>query len=184
VTAAAASSAPLLEFRRVGKRFGDRVVLDDLSFQVARNEFVLLLGPSGAGKTTVLRLIAALEAPTEGEITVAGQALFRIRRRGLPLLRRSIGLVLHDAMLFGRSQRAAEHRAAADRGGRRPRDSLERAEAALQRVGLAEIDGHAFPPPVAISASAQRSRVRSSLLARCCWSMNRPRIWIIHRQAA
>ena len=89
MTDAPASAGPLLEFRRVGKRFGDRVVLDDLSFQVARSEFVLLLGSSGAGKTTVLRLIAALEAPTEGEITVAGQALARIRRRGLPLLRRS-----------------------------------------------------------------------------------------------
>ena len=100
MTDAPASAAPLLEFRRVGKRYGDRVVLNDLSFEVARGEFVVLLGPSGAGKTTVLRLIAGLEAPAEGEITVAGQPLSRIRRRGLPMMRRSIGLVLQDSMLL------------------------------------------------------------------------------------
>src|SRR4029450_7308906 len=137
-------ATPLLEFRRVGKRYGDRVVLSDLSFEVARNEFVVLLGPSGAGKTTVLRLIAALEAPTEGEITVAGQPLSRIRRRGLPMMRRSIGLVLQDSMLLEDRNVLQNVALPLVVAGIVWRDSLQRAAAALQLVGLTEADGHAF----------------------------------------
>ena len=96
-------------------------MLNDLSFEVARNEFVVLLGPSGAGKTTLLRLIAALEAPT---------------RRGLPMMRRSIGLVLQDSMLLDDRnvlQNVALPLVVAGVGWR---DSLQRAAASLQLVGL------------------------------------------------
>ncbi|ADG20253.1 ABC transporter related protein [Paraburkholderia atlantica] len=54
----------------VTKRFGDIVAVDDVSFDVKEGEFVVLLGPSGAGKTTTLRLIAGLERPDEGEIFI------------------------------------------------------------------------------------------------------------------
>ncbi|MGF6650420.1 multiple sugar transport system ATP-binding protein [Paraburkholderia youngii] len=58
----------------VMKRFGDIVAVDDVSFDVKEGEFVVLLGPSGAGKTTTLRLIAGLERPDEGEIFIDGAA--------------------------------------------------------------------------------------------------------------
>ena len=184
MTDAPASAAPLLEFRRVGKRFGDRVVLDDLSFQVARNEFVLLLGPSGAGKTTVLRLIAALEAPTEGEITVAGQALSRIRRRGLPLLRRSIGLVLHDAMLLDDRNVLQNIALPLIVAGVAWRDSLERAEAALQRVGLAEIDGRAFPGHLSRSARQRAALARAVVNKPALLLVDEPTAHLDHASAS
>ena len=91
---------PLISFDKVDKRYGDRPVFDHLSFAITRGEFVLLTGPSGAGKSTVLRLIAALESPTAGSITVAGENLGRLRRRALPLFRRSLGIVLQTPMLL------------------------------------------------------------------------------------
>ncbi len=91
---------PLIVFDRVDKRYGSRSVLSQLSFSIARNQFVLLSGPSGAGKSTVLRLIAALEQPTSGSITVAGEPLGRLKPQMLPLLRRSMGIVLQDLLLL------------------------------------------------------------------------------------
>ena len=82
-------ATPLIVFDRVGKRYGGRTVISELSFTIARNEFVLLSGPSGAGKSTVIRLIAALELPTAGIVRVAGESLTRMKRRALPHLRRS-----------------------------------------------------------------------------------------------
>ncbi len=57
----------------IGKTFGDTVAIDDLSLTVRDGEFVVLLGPTGAGKTTTLRLIAGLERPDRGRVTIAGR---------------------------------------------------------------------------------------------------------------
>src|SRR5205809_8036436 len=78
--------------------------LSDVSFSVEKNEFVVLSGPSGAGKTTLLRLLYGDEPPSEGEIEVAGLDVVKLRRREVPLLRRSSGIVFQDAkVLAGRT---------------------------------------------------------------------------------
>jgi multiple sugar transport system ATP-binding protein len=59
--------------RQVSKRFGEIEAVRDLSFEVASGEFVVLLGPTGAGKTTTLRLVAGLELPDEGRVSVDGR---------------------------------------------------------------------------------------------------------------
>ena len=74
--------------------------LSDVSFNVDKGEFVVLSGQSGAGKTTLLRLLYADERPTEGDIEVAGLDVVRLRRRDIPRLRRSIGIVFQDAKLL------------------------------------------------------------------------------------
>jgi len=63
-----------IRLHNVTKRFGDIIAVDDVSIDVNEGEFVVLLGPSGAGKTTTLRLIAGLERPDEGEIFIDGEA--------------------------------------------------------------------------------------------------------------
>lgn len=73
-------TAELIAFDRVGKRFGDAVVLDDLSFGVGAGERVTLIGPSGSGKTTILRMLMTLTRPDSGTITVAGEPLFHEKR--------------------------------------------------------------------------------------------------------
>jgi len=64
----------MAEFRleRVGKRFGSVQALDGLSLEAASGEFIVLLGPSGAGKTTTLRLVAGLETPDQGRVHIGG----------------------------------------------------------------------------------------------------------------
>src|SRR5262245_44212513 len=94
----------MIELRHVGKvyRIGAARIpsLTDVSFRVDPGEFAVLHGPSGAGKTTVLRLLYRAAVPTEGEVEVLGQFLHELRRREVAALRRSIGVVFQDAKLL------------------------------------------------------------------------------------
>jgi cell division transport system ATP-binding protein len=98
----------MIRLAHVSKVFGQgpgRVpALSDVSFRIEKGEFAVLNGASGAGKTTLLRLLYRDERPTEGEIEVAGFDVPALRRRQVPQLRRSIGIVFQDAkLLAGRS---------------------------------------------------------------------------------
>lgn len=84
-----------IELRHVSKRFGDVAAVDDVSFTVADGELVALLGPSGGGKTTVLRMIAGLEQPTTGDILIRGQ-----RVNDVSVQKRNIGFVFQGYALF------------------------------------------------------------------------------------
>ncbi|WP_321876327.1 ATP-binding cassette domain-containing protein [Paraburkholderia bannensis] len=65
---------PAVELRGVGKRYGERVVLDDFDLSIERGSFVAIVGRSGCGKSTLLRLVAGLETPDAGELTRRGEA--------------------------------------------------------------------------------------------------------------
>ena len=66
------ASDKIIEFKNIHKEFGDKVILDDISFYVKKGEFLTLLGPSGCGKTTLLRLLAGFGNPDSGEILING----------------------------------------------------------------------------------------------------------------
>src|SRR6185295_547730 len=70
-----ARPAHVIAARGLTRRFGSRVVVDDVSFEVGRSEIVALLGPNGAGKTTTMRMLAGLIAPTSGSVTIDGIGL-------------------------------------------------------------------------------------------------------------
>ncbi|HEX9424595.1 MAG TPA: ABC transporter ATP-binding protein [Pyrinomonadaceae bacterium] len=84
----------------ITKRYGDRKVVSNASFEVAEGEFVALLGPSGCGKTTTLRLIAGLETPDAGEIWIAGRRVTADGRNLIPPRSRGIGFVFQDLALW------------------------------------------------------------------------------------
>jgi sulfate transport system ATP-binding protein len=84
-----------IELRNLTKRFDDVVAVDQVSFTVAEGELVALLGPSGGGKTTVLRMIAGLELPTSGDLLIRGQ-----RVNDVPVQKRNIGFVFQGYALF------------------------------------------------------------------------------------
>ena len=84
-----------IELRNISKRFGDITAVDRVSFSVHEGELMALLGPSGGGKTTVLRMIGGLEMPTEGDIFVRGQ-----RMNYVPVQKRNIGCVFQQYALF------------------------------------------------------------------------------------
>jgi spermidine/putrescine transport system ATP-binding protein len=87
--------APILELHHLSKRFGDFAAVDDLSLDIAAGEFLTLLGASGSGKTTTLRMIAGFEPPTEGEILMAGAPI-----AALPPFKRDINTVFQHYALF------------------------------------------------------------------------------------
>ena len=94
----------MIEFHRVSKVFTVGPVkvpaLSDVSFRVAKGEFVILSGPSGAGKTTLLRLLYRAEVATEGDVKVLGRSVAGLRHQQVRDLRRSIGVVFQDAKLL------------------------------------------------------------------------------------
>jgi len=90
----------MIELRNVHKAFGKQVVLNGVDFQVREGETVALLGPSGTGKSVLLKHIIGLIRPDEGEIYVDGKDVCRLRRRELSELRSRIGYVFQNGALF------------------------------------------------------------------------------------
>ena len=87
----------MITFDQVKKTFGNgTVALDNVSFAVKPGEFVVIEGHSGAGKTTIQRLLLKDLTPSSGIITVEGDDLARISNKNLPLLRRKVGVVFQD----------------------------------------------------------------------------------------
>ena len=94
-------SAPaVIEFKHVTKRYPGHTGLDDVSFRVHRGEFVFLVGSTGSGKSTLMRLLIKELEPTEGEIHVAGRNLADITRKKVPYYRRNLGVVFQDFKLL------------------------------------------------------------------------------------
>ena len=97
----AVGAPPVIEFRGVTKRYGSTDLgLDQATFAVGRGEFVFLVGSTGSGKSTVMRLLIREIEPSEGTIRVAGHDLEQITRRRIPYYRRNLGVVFQDFKLL------------------------------------------------------------------------------------
>ena len=91
----------MLRFQNVGMRYGPGPeVLRDVSFTLSPGSFHFLTGPSGAGKTSLLKLMYLAHRPSRGVITMFGQDVSTARREALPMLRRRIGVVFQDFRLL------------------------------------------------------------------------------------
>ena len=92
----------MILFDRVVKKYGknDNLVLDRVTLHVEPKEFVVVVGQSGVGKTTLLRLITREEKPSSGKIIVGGIDYDKLKDRNIPLLRRKIGVVFQDFKLL------------------------------------------------------------------------------------
>lgn len=91
----------MIRFERVSKRYPNgREALSEINLEIAAGEMVFLTGRSGAGKSTVLKLIALLERPTRGHVVVGGDDTARLPLRRVPLFRRRIGVVFQDHRLL------------------------------------------------------------------------------------
>lgn len=76
------------------------LALDDVSFHVNKGEFVFVIGSSGSGKSTVIKLISCEERFQTGEIVLGGKKLGRIKKRAIPYIRRNIGMIFQDFRLI------------------------------------------------------------------------------------
>lgn len=90
----------MVEFVNVTKKYGSITALEDVSFKVEEGEFVFIIGPSGAGKTTVLKLLISQTKPTSGEVYLDGLSLHKLKRKDVPKLRQKIGIVFQDFKLL------------------------------------------------------------------------------------
>ncbi|HEY7197293.1 MAG TPA: TOBE-like domain-containing protein [Gaiellaceae bacterium] len=136
--------------RRVSKRFGDFVALDNVSLAIAGGSLTALLGPSGSGKSTLLRVIAGLEAPDEGDVAISGDDA-----TNLPPQKRGVGFVfqhyaafkhmtVHDNVAFGLKVQ------------KRPKQEIRSRVDEL--LGLVQLDGLADRYPAQLSGG-QRQRM-------------------------
>jgi len=91
----------MIKLEAVSKHYkGDVVALRDASADIAKGEFVFLVGPSGSGKSTFLRLLNREETPDQGRIWVAGKDIGELSKWKIPYLRRNIGFIFQDFMLL------------------------------------------------------------------------------------
>jgi cell division transport system ATP-binding protein len=128
----------MIRFAHVYKEYPRTgLALNDVSFEVAKGEFVFLTGPSGAGKSTILRLLYMDEFPTRGSVWVSGSKSPGVKRNDVARLRRKLGVVFQDFRLL--EDRTAEANVAfALEVVDTPRDKIAgRVSRVLTRVGLA-----------------------------------------------
>ncbi len=93
--------AGILRLTKVTKEYArSGVALRDVSFELAKGEFLFLAGHSGAGKSTLLKLVSMSERPTTGEVKISGYSSATLRDRDLPKLRRRLGIVFQDFRLL------------------------------------------------------------------------------------
>ena len=98
---APAPDVPVVQFKNVTKVYDSgSVAVDHASMRIGRGEFVFLVGATGCGKSTCIRLLQKELEPTEGEISIAGRVLNEIPRSRVPYLRRNIGVVFQDYKLL------------------------------------------------------------------------------------
>jgi len=144
----------MISFSAVTKRYPEGLeALRDVSFSISAGEMVFFTGHSGAGKSTVFRLLAAIERPTSGSIVVNGQNLAALRKSAIPYLRRNFGLIFQDQkLLFDRSVLDNVLLPLAIVGAPH-KEALRRARAALDKVGLLERE-KAYP--IALSGGEQQ----------------------------
>ena len=91
----------MIRFERVSKRYPNgREALRDVTLQIGAGEFVFLTGRSGAGKSSILKLVSLLERPTRGTVMVNGQDTGSLPARAIPAFRRRLGVVFQDHQLL------------------------------------------------------------------------------------
>jgi phospholipid/cholesterol/gamma-HCH transport system ATP-binding protein len=153
---AAEATAPAIELVGVTKRFGERAVLDDVSLAIPRGETTVLLGPSGTGKSTLLRLAVGLALPDAGEVYALGQNVNALSERGLLALRRRFGMLFQEGALFGSLSVADNVGFPLKQHRKLRREALdERVQQLLAMVGLDGL-GHRLPAEL---SGGQRKRV-------------------------
>jgi cell division transport system ATP-binding protein len=132
----------MILFENVGLFLNNTEILSNISFEISKGEFVFLSGPSGAGKTSILKLIHLDMLPTAGNIILNGENTRKIKKKKIPYLRRSLGFIFQDYKLL-RDKTAYENVAfALEVTGAKSRVVKQKAMAAISTVGLSHRTNH------------------------------------------
>lgn len=145
----------MIRLERVTRRYPDaaRPALDDVSLSFAGGEFVFVTGASGAGKTTMLRLLYAAERPDDGDVLIEDRSIARLHPSSIPYLRRNLGVVFQDFKLLPR-RTVFENIALALEVCGQPRNVIDhKVRRILGRVGLGGLEKRL---PGSLSAGEQQ----------------------------
>jgi spermidine/putrescine transport system ATP-binding protein len=143
-------STPAVEFRDIAMRFGEKAALQDINLTIAEGSFVVLLGPSGGGKTTLLNILGGFLEPTAGQVLIDGKDVTQT-----PPARRPTTTVFQDYALFPHMSIAANVGFGLRMRGVAKAEREARIEAALDMVGL----GHTALRRIHELSGGQRQRI-------------------------
>lgn len=132
----------MIKMQKVSMVYGNGIhAIREMSLEIADGEFVFLVGESGSGKSTITKLLTAELRPTSGMIQVGDFRLDKIRRRQIPKLRRTLGVVFQDFRLIENKTVYENVEFVMRAVGTRPRLITERVREVLRQVGIAEKTG-------------------------------------------
>ena len=135
----------MITFHGVSKIYSDKTAaLDNVSFKILPREFVSLVGRSGAGKSTIIKLLIGEDKPTKGRVTFGDLDVSKLRSRELSQLRRRIGIIFQDFRLLPSKTTHENVAFALEVAGRPQREIDDLVPQALDMVGLAQ-HGKNFP---------------------------------------
>ena len=170
----------MIRFDQVFKRYPNgREALSGVTFNIESGALTFLTGHSGAGKSSILKLIALIERPTRGQVIVNSQNTSGVKPRGIPHFRRQLGVVFQDHKLLHDRPVADNVALPLVIAGVPRREIDKRVRAALDQVGLLGREKIAAVGTFHRRAAARGHRAEpSSRNRRCSLPMNRPAIWI------
>src|SRR5574343_11889 len=144
----------MIEASNLTKRYpGGLEAVRDVSFRIEAGQMVLITGHSGAGKTTLVKLVSTIERPTAGSLVVNGQNLTALSRSAMPHVRRHFGLVFQDQKLLFDLSDLDNVLLPLQIAGLPRREAVRRAQAALDKVGLLAREK---ARPIALSGGEQQ----------------------------
>ena len=130
----------MIQFKNVTLQFGEHAALKGVNFQLPKGSFTVLEGHSGAGKSSILRLLATFEQPSSGDILVGTSSIARLNRRQRSHYRRSVGYTGLDVALLSNRNCFQNVALPLRITGVKESDVQSRVKAALARVGLSHTD--------------------------------------------
>lgn len=129
---------PLIYFKNVSKVYDQNAALEEVTLKIEPKEFVSIVGRSGAGKSTMFKLLLAEEKPTAGKVYFDGQDVVRLRPHQLPYLRRRIGVVFQDFRLLPKKTAYENVAFAMEAAGYPEKDIKRDVPEVLELVGIAD----------------------------------------------
>ncbi len=160
----------MITFNKVSREYNHNITaLDKITFKIQPNEFVTLVGRSGAGKSTIIKLLIAEEKPTRGAITFGDFEVTKLKPSEMPFFRRQIGVIFQDFRLLSQKTAFENVAFALEVEGKSQREILELVPQVLDMVGLKTKAGH-FPAELS-GGEKQRVAIARAMI-------NRPKVLI------